>query len=215
LRLEKGAEDRVQYLTTNLVELRLVPDVTLLGKYRYSRTRDRILGTDEAKFDEQSIGIAYRPVATDRFNALSRFTRQADLRPEVPGGAFTETRTDILSVEWSFGVTRDLEWVEKVALKNTTEDNGNGAPVTTHATLAVNRLNVTIWSRLAAGLEYRTLSLREADDERAGWVTELLWKVKPNFRMGLGYNFTQFSDNEFSSNDYSMHGWFFRMQAKY
>lgn len=215
VRSEKGAEDRMQYLTANLIEVRLVPDVTLLGKYRYSRTRNRVLGTDEARFDEQSIGLAYRPVATDRFNALTRFTRLSDLRPLVAGGAFTETRTDIASVEWSFDVTRTLEWVEKGALKTKTEETEGNAPVTTHSMLVINRLNVTLWTRIAAGIEYRTLAQREAGDERDGWVTELLWKVKPNFRLGLGYNFTEFSDNEFSDNDYSVYGWYFRMQAKY
>lgn len=216
LRSETGTADRAQYLTTNLVELRVLPDISLLGKYRFSRTRDRKLGADEAKFEERSIGVAYRPVATDRFNALSRYTRLTDDRAPAPGSAVAGSLTDVASLEWSWDVTRDVEWVEKGAVRKKREDDGSGAlPLTTHTTLAISRLNIRLWSRIAAGLEYRTLAQREARDRQAGWLAELLWKATPNFRLGMGYNFTDFSDNEFSDNDYSVHGWFFRMQAKY
>lgn len=216
VRDEKGSANRVQHLTTNLLELRLRPDVTLLGKYRFSRTRDRLSGEDEARFDERSIGLAFRPVSTDRFNALSRYTRLTDERPPVPGGAALDATTDVASLEWSFDVTRNVEWVEKGAVKKKTEDDGSGVPpLTTRTTLAVNRLNLRLWSSISLGFEYRTLAQREADDERAGWLSELLWKAARNMRVGLGYNFTDFSDNEFSDNDYSVRGWFFRMQGKY
>jgi len=31
----------------------------------------------------------------------------------------------------------------------------------------------------------------------------------------VGYNFTDFSDDEFSNNDYSVKGWFLRLQGTY
>ena len=54
-----------------------------------------------------------------------------------------------------------------------------------------------------------------ADDKRQGWLTELMWEPVNHFRIGVGYNFTDFSDNEFSDNDYSLHGWFTRIQATF
>jgi hypothetical protein len=33
--------------------------------------------------------------------------------------------------------------------------------------------------------------------------------------LGVGFNFTDFSDNEFSDNDYSVYGWFLRVQGRY
>jgi hypothetical protein len=215
LRLEKGAENRVQYLTSNLIEFKLRPDLTALGKYRYSRTRDTVAGADEAAFEERSIGLAFRPVAHDRFNALSKYTRLEDLRPSAPGAGAAKATTEVASLEWSFDINRSLEWVEKGAFKKKVETTEDGPPLATHTMLSITRLNATLWSRIAAGLEYRVLAQREADDERKGWLTELLWKATPNFRLGLGYNFTDFSDNELSDNDYSVRGWFFRMQAKY
>ena len=43
----------------------------------------------------------------------------------------------------------------------------------------------------------------------------MTWKVNSAFRLGGGYNFTDFSDDEFSQNDYSVKGWFIRVQGKY
>jgi hypothetical protein len=56
---------------------------------------------------------------------------------------------------------------------------------------------------------------KEADDRRQGWLSELTWELMRHFRIGVGYNFTDFSDNEFSQNDYSVQGWFFRVQGRY
>jgi hypothetical protein len=65
------------------------------------------------------------------------------------------------------------------------------------------------------GTEYRILLQDEADDMRQGWLSEVTWEAVKHLRLGVGYNFTDFSDNEFSDNDYSVHGWFFRIQGRY
>ena len=80
-RREKGTDEREQYLTVNHLELKLHPDYTLLGKYRYSLTRDLDLDAVEARFDERSLGVAYRPVQHDQLNLLARYTGISDQRP--------------------------------------------------------------------------------------------------------------------------------------
>jgi hypothetical protein len=79
----------------------------------------------------------------------------------------------------------------------------------------INRLDLTIWEKLEYGVEYRFLVQHEADDLRSGWLNEFLYPVGKHLRLGVGFNFTDFSDNEFSENDYSVYGWFFRVQGKY
>ena len=81
--------------------------------------------------------------------------------------------------------------------------------------LAVQRFNVTIWRPIDMGFEYRTLQQRQADDKKSGWLGEVMWNVKKHFRVGAGYNFTDFTDDEFSQNDYSTRGWFVRVQGRY
>ncbi|MGD2273010.1 MAG: hypothetical protein PVI06_21610, partial [Desulfobacterales bacterium] len=200
----------------NNLELKLNPDFTLLGKLRYSQTDDLDLDETEAFFREYSVGLAFRPVKHDRFNALAKYTRLAEQGPEdqQDGEPFVAD-TDVASIEWSFDITRWLEWVEKAAYKTKTEEVGQMPANTTHTFLNINRLNVNFWKNFDLGLEYRMLHQEEADDMRRGWLTELMWRPVKHFRIGIGWNFTDFSDDEFSDNDFSQEGWFLRFQGTF
>ncbi|MCK5351973.1 hypothetical protein KAJ77_05315, partial [bacterium] len=103
VRKEKGSQERVQYLTANHLKLMLSPDYSLLGKYNYSITRDLDLDEVEARFEEKSIGLAYRPVESDRLNLLSKYTELSDMAPDSLNGMESQdTFTQVLSIEWSF-----------------------------------------------------------------------------------------------------------------
>jgi len=54
-----------------------------------------------------------------------------------------------------------------------------------------------------------------ADDSASGSLFEVNRLFFKHMRIGVGYNFTDFTDNEFSANDYSAKGYFFRIQGKY
>ena len=87
--------------------------------------------------------------------------------------------------------------------------------MTSNTWLSIHRLNYHFIKDWDVGAEYRSLVQRQANDQRNGWLTELMWRANHNVRLGVGFNFTDFSDNEFSENDYSVYGWFLRLQGKY
>jgi len=216
MRWEEGGKPRQQFLTINHIELKINPDYSVLGKYRYGITRDLALNQTEAKFAEQSIGLAYRPVAHDWLNGLARYTHLAEQRPLLQGQLEgEETAKDIASIEWSLDINPALEWVGKQAFKIKREQWVDYPAVKTHTYLSIQRLNYHLRPKLDLGMEYRILSNREADDQRQGWLSELSWKAMRHLRLGVGYNFTDFSDNEFSDNNYSTYGWFMRVQGMY
>ncbi|HEY6837453.1 MAG TPA: hypothetical protein VI389_01790, partial [Geobacteraceae bacterium] len=216
VRWERGGQKLLQYLTTTLLEYKLGPDFTLFGKYRYSVTHD--VGADQvvAMLEERSIGLAYRPVKHDRFNALARYTRVLDQKAAaVETGVATKTISDVFSGEWSLQLCRKLEWVDKTAYKIVTERYADQPSFTGHTLLSIHRLNYRLLRRIDAAAEYRMLVQMEADDQRAGWLAEVTWEPIDHLRVGVGYNFTDFSDNEFADNNYSVSGWFLRVQGKY
>ncbi len=216
LRREWGVQNLRQFLTTNHLELKLNPDYTLLGKYRYSITHDHQDDSIQARFEERSLGIAYRPIGHDRFNALARYTRQSDQRPlNLVGTNYDEMSQEVASVEWSYELTSKLEWVDKLAVRIREEQSADYPVRETTTFLNINRLNYRVRPRIELGAEYRLLSVDETNDQRHGWATELSWRVMEHMRVGGGYNFTDFSDNEFSTNDYTVHGWFLRLQGTY
>jgi hypothetical protein len=85
----------------------------------------------------------------------------------------------------------------------------------TQTMLSISRLNWNFWRKFGLGLEYRILTQLEPENSQNGWLTELMWEPLDHFRIGVGYNFTDFSDNEFAENDHSYGGAFFRFQVTY
>ena len=67
------AEQRLRWptvtpqFTVNQFDYKPSPDFSLLAKYRYSTTESDQAATD-ARFEERSLGFAYRPVKSDRLN---------------------------------------------------------------------------------------------------------------------------------------------------
>ena len=216
IRKDTGDIDQTQFVTANRLQLKLSEDFTLLGYLRYSKTRDDNTDEDLAFFTEFNVGVAYRPVRFDRFNALAKYTFLDKMGPQELGQieSFT-SESDVASLEWSLDLTRNLEWVDKVAYKRETELVGSLPSRTTDTWLWINRLNWNFWRKFGLAAEYRIRTQPDADDRRQGWLTELMWRPVKNFRVGAGYNFTDFSDNEFADNEFSSHGWYIRFQAIY
>jgi hypothetical protein len=215
-RIEDGTGRSRQFLTSNHVDMKLAPDYTVLGKYRYSRTSDRDTNAEQARLEEASVGVAYRPVAGDRVNGLTRYTHLQDRRPTLlPGEPPNRRKVDVVSLDTIVEVHPRVEWVTKGAARIRTERSGGRPALTTHTYLAIQRFNGNVWGPFDVGLEYRILAQDETDDREQGWLTDLMWKLHPRFRLGAGFNFTDFSDNEFTMNDYSVGGWFLRAQGRY
>lgn len=215
MRREKGLEERRQILTVNHSEVEIDHGLTLLGLYRYSETENRTTGNDEAGFEEISVGLAWRPIDNDRFNALARATRLKDQQPVALGSPdLDKTVLKTVAVEWSLQINRALEWVEKEALRWKEEDGVYGH-FESRSWLSVHRFNILLRTDFDIGLEYRSLSEEATDTRKEGWLSEIGWRPKTSFRLGIGYNFTDFSDDERSLNEYSVEGWFIRAQGMY
>lgn len=216
VRFETGASDRVQYVTTNRLSARLAGGFTALADYRRGVTRDRALDRIEARFEESSLGLAFRPIDSDRYDVLARVGRLSDLRPPDasldPG---TETTTDVAVVEGSVQLAPGVEWATKQAFRLMKDAPSGFDAVRTHSVLSISRINLDVYGPVGIGTEYRLLAQHEAGDRHAGWLNEIHWEAARRLRLAFGYNFTDFSDNEFSRNDRSVRGWFVRMQGRY
>ncbi len=82
------------------------------------------------------------------------------------------------------------------------------------AELAVLRVDwkvVRNWSWMA---ELRSLRAKELGDRRTGWLTAGYYHVNENFKVGVGYNFTDFSDN-LTDLSYRSRGFFVNVLGKF
>ena len=68
----------------------------------------------------------------------------------------------------------------------------------------------TDWNAMA---EYRWLGVTDGGD-RAGFLLGVDRDIGANFRIGVGYNFTDFSD-DLTDFDYDHRGWFLNVVGRY
>ncbi|MBI4834642.1 MAG: hypothetical protein HY811_07490, partial [Planctomycetes bacterium] len=72
------------------------------------------------------------------------------------------------------------------------------------------RINYHIIKKIDAGVEYRMLKQELADDQKAGMLIEGMYKFNEYAYIGVGYNFTDFTDDLINDNDYTIKGPFIR-----
>jgi hypothetical protein len=214
LREQKGSSKLEQFISQSIIEVKLNPDYTALGEYTKSDTKDNFSGS--GGFEKSSIGLAYRPVKHDRFNALFRYTSLLDEPTVFQASQDSSIRDmDVFSADWSYQIIPSLEWVGKQAFKTQRQANSGLPEVESKTTLSLQRLNLEFFKNYFLGMEYRVLKQSLANDELSGFLAEIMWHPIKHLRFGGGYNFTDFSDNIFSDNDYSVKGWFLRIQGVY
>ena len=125
------------------------------------------------------------------------------------------TLMDVFAAEATVDLNAMVQWSGKGALRAMRERSQGSPEARTRTSLMLSRVSTAVRGPLRFGVEYRVLGQREAHDRRQGWLNELTYDLTRNMRVGGGYNFTDFSDSEFSKNDYSVRGWFVRAQGRY
>ncbi|MDX1762728.1 MAG: OmpA family protein [bacterium] len=215
-RRDGGSEDRRQWLTTNALNYKWNPDYTWLGKLSLSRTEDDLDDEGDARFIEASLGLAYRPVAHDRLNLLGKYTYLYDLPSLAQDGIATDQRSHILSLEGLYRLNRLWELGSKVAFRNgeLRSDRNHGDWFKSSTRFAAVRGNYHVIRNWDALLEYRWLDVDEAGTTRQGFLVGISRHLGDHFKLGVGYNFTDFSD-DLTELDYDYKGWFINTIGKY
>jgi hypothetical protein len=208
-----------EFVSLNQFEYQLDADFRLLGKFRIAEHEGSVgsgYGDGMGNFTEANLGLAYRPVDNDRFNLLARLTR-LKYQPTILGAneLSLPSVNDVLSGDWSSQLNPHLEWVGKLALRRREQQVPGFGSLDTTTTLTLQRVNVLMPRDLRLGAEYRVLSVNELDTTRRGWLGEIAWQKLRNIRIGIGYDFTDFSDELVNINDYEESGWFLRIQGIY
>ena len=80
--------------------------------------------------------------------------------------------------------------------------------------LGVIRADIHFVKKWDAVLEGRILTVNQADDQRAGILAALYRHVGDNAKIGIGYNFTDFSD-ELTDLSFDDNGVFMNLIAKF
>jgi len=216
-RRDSGAEQRTQWVSTNRLGWRVNEDWRIAARFNYGDTEDAVDPLANARFVEGNIGFAYRPATNDRLSLLGKFSYLQDLSSLGQDTlADYDQRSRILSLEGIYRLTRQWEVASKLAHRagEARLARSTGPWFDTTADFAAVQARYNLHRKWDALAEYRWLSVDENDSQRAGWLVGVDRHLGDNFRLGLGYNFTSFSDN-LTVLDYDQKGWFLNVTGTY
>lgn len=217
-RRDTGAERREQWVTTNTLMHKVDESLRLAARFNYSETTDDLLAEAGAKFIEGNVGFAYRPWDNTKWALFGRYTYLYDVSslPQVGDSvAYYDQKSQVLSVEGIYHPSHNWEFAAKFARREGEVRYGRleGQWADSAATFAAAQVRygiTTDWNLLG---EYRWLGVKHGGD-RHGALVGIDRDIGNNFRIGVGYNFTKFSD-DLTNQEYDHKGWFLNIVGRY
>ncbi len=212
---------RKSWLYRNTFRWQMTPSSRLLGKLNYA-TSDSSLGAFfDGEYTEAVIGYAFRPVRNDRLNALVKYTYFYNV-PTT--GQVTQSNTPseylqkshIAAVDLTYDLTSRWRIGGKYAyrLGQISLDRDNPDFFDNSASLYVVRTDYRFRQNWEALVEARLLDMSDLGEQRSGALLAISRYFGDHFKAGVGYNFTDFSD-DLTDLDYDAKGVFINLTGAF
>ena len=215
-RRDTGAEERRQWVASNRLTHRLTEDWRLAMRLNWSDTEDLRNPLADARFIEANTGLAWRPVGSQRWALLSRYTCLYDLASSGQlGGAQVDQKSHVFAAEAIYKHSQRWEYALKLARRegSVRMGRGQGEWLDSATSLAALQARYDLrmdWHALA---EYRVLDV-DHGGRRSGALLAVERDLGGNLRVGGGYNFGDFSD-DLTDFDHDHQGWFLSLTGYY
>lgn len=210
---ERGKRD--SWLARNTLGVQLSDGWRILGRANIAVSDGGEGTVMDAEYTELVAGLAYRPVYRNRVNGLFRYSYLYDLAspdqlgPRLQLNPFAQ-KSHVFSADAIFKITRHLSLGGKIGhrrgeLRDRTIEDSEWFG--SSAWLYIARADIHVvraWDFIA---EYRRLEVEESQDVRDGYLIGLYRHVNTNLRLGIGYNFTDYTD-DLTDLSFRSRGWF-------
>jgi len=218
---DEGSAKRDTWFFRSNLGFKVSPDWTAILKYNKAESDFTGGAFFDGDFTELQVAGAFRPTENDRLNALFRYTYFEELpsAEQVSNSGqigLPAQKSNIFSADANYRATSWLTLGGKIGYRDgevslsRTEDDF----VENSATLLIGRADIHFVKKWDALIELRALEVDASQDRKAGVLAALYRHVGDNAKVGLGYNFTDFSDDltDLSFND---DGLFLNIVAKF
>jgi len=235
-RQDTGAEQRDQWATTNRLLYKINEDWRLAINANYANTTDDIDSTYGARLAEVNAGFAFRPHDSSRWAVFGRYTYLYNLASpgQVSGDAATnidsqtanysldsntdenyDQRTKVASLEGIYRLDDRWEVAAKAASRwgDYRTGRATGPWLDSRADFLSGQLRYHLIAKWDALVEYRWLGVLDGGDQK-GFLAGIDREVGQNFKIGIGYNFSRFSD-DLTQVKFDNKGWFLNMTGYY
>jgi len=200
--LDRTHTETTTWLFRNNFKLQLTPDWRVIGKLDHS-VSDSSLGEFHAGgYTEAVAGYAYRPVRNDRLNALVKYTYFYNV-PTTGQVGLQNTAAEFLqkshiaALDLTYDLTANWSLGGKYAYRMGQESLDRVHPnfFDNAAQLTVLRVDWRFLKQWESLAEVRTLNLPDVSQRRRGALAAIYRHIGKNLKAGIGYNFTDFSDD--------------------
>ncbi|MEM6594464.1 MAG: hypothetical protein AAF672_06700 [Pseudomonadota bacterium] len=171
----------------------------LLFDFEYADTDTDQSSVLDGRLTDLSLGYALRPVDNDVLNLLFKYRYLYDLYGQRIDGTDTpgaQQKSHVISVDAIYDVNRHWTVGGKIGARLSEISSGAGTPfVSNDAVLGVVNARYHLvheWDLLVEG---RVLDLTDAGSKNYGVLGAAYKHVGNNAKIGVGYNFGQFSDD--------------------
>ncbi|GAB1594851.1 hypothetical protein [Lysobacter claricitrinus] len=215
-RRDSGAEQRTQWVTTNRLLYRVNEDWRIAARVNYADTDDALNAAAGARLAESNLGFAWRPHDTTRYAMFGKYTYLLDLATlGQDGGAQYDQRSQVVSLEgvvqlgdrWSLAPKLASRWGDYRM------GRGVGQWLDSRADFSAMQLRYHLPKNWDALAELRRLDVRDGGTRHGGLIG-VDRQLGDNFKIGVGYNFTDFSD-DLTDLEYDHHGVFLNLAGFY
>ena len=198
--LDLSRTERTTWLFRNNFKYQVNPGARLQGKLDHSRSESSLGTFYDGGFTEAVLGYAYRPIHHDRLNALVKYTyfynvpTTDQISLQNIAAEFIQ-KSHIAAVDITYDITPRFTIGGKYAyrLGLVSLDRENPDFFANNANLYVLRGDYRFRENWEFLVEGRVLDMPDLHERRSGALATISRYVGDHLKIGLGYNFTDFS----------------------
>jgi hypothetical protein len=215
--LDQASSERTTWLFRSNLKLQLTPDWRMIGKLNYADSDSSLGQFYDGGYTEAVLGYAYRPVEHDRLNALAKYTYffNVPTTEQVTGqtvAAQFVQRSHVAALDVTYDLTERWSLGGKYAyrLGEVSLDREDQEFFDNSAQLYILRTDLHFLENWEASIEGRMLDLTDLDEQRSGALVAVHRYLGKHVKIGVGYNFTDFSE-DLTDLSYTHQGAFFNI----
>ncbi len=198
---DAATSERTTWLFRNSFKFQLNPDWRVVGKYNHAKSESSLGQFYDGGYTEAVLGYGFRPVAHDRLNALAKYTyfynvpTTEQVTPTNSMAQFVQ-KSHVAALDLTYDLTDMWSIGGKYAyrLGQISLDREQPQFFDNRASLYILRTDLKFggWEGL---LEGRMLDMTDLNEQRSGALVAVYRYVGKHFKIGAGYNFTDFSED--------------------
>ena len=200
--LDLSINERKTWLFRNNFKYQMGPSGRIIGKLNHSESESSLGTFYDGGFTEAVAGYAYRPISNDRLNAMLKYTyfynvpTTDQITLQNIAAEFIQ-KSHIAAVDVTYDLTPQVSIGGKYAyrLGQVSLDRDDKTFFENNANLYVLRADYQFRDNWELMGEVRLLDMPDLSESRSGLLTTVSRYFGDHMKVGLGYNFTDFSDD--------------------